>query len=62
MIDFKKSLRFSLILFYTKTLEIFGFGQNFRKWINILLGNSETRKKLLAFQLEIDSQLSNSRS
>ena len=33
--------------FIQKTLEIFGFGDNFRKWINILLGNSSTRKKLV---------------
>ena len=47
LVDFEKAFDSVSFSFIQKTLEIFGFGQNFRKWINILLGNSETRKKFV---------------
>ena len=47
LVDFEKAFDSVSFSFIQKTLEIFGFGQNFRKWINILLGKSETRKKIV---------------
>ena len=47
MIDFEKTFDSISLSFIQKTLDIFGFGQNFRKLINILLGNSEMRKKIV---------------
>ena len=37
--------------FIQKTLETFGFGKNFRKWINILLGNSDRGAKFTGVSL-----------
>ena len=51
MIDFEKAFDSVSFSFIQNTLEIFGFGPNFRKWINILLGNSETRKKFVGVSL-----------
>ena len=47
MIDFEKAFDSVSFSFIQSTLEIFGFGPNFRKWINILLGNSDTKKKFV---------------
>ena len=51
MIDFEKAFDSVSFPFIQSILEIFGFGPNFRKWINILLGNSDTKKSLLASHL-----------
>ena len=45
LVDFEKAFNSVSFAVIQNTLKIFGIGQNFRKWINILLGNSETRKK-----------------
>ena len=42
LVDFEKAFDSVSFSFIQKTLEIFGFGKNFRKWINILLGNTST--------------------
>ena len=47
LVDFEKAFDSVSFSFIQKTLEIFGFGDNFRKWINILLGNSSTRKRFV---------------
>ena len=45
LVDFEKAFDSVSSTFIQKTPEIFGFGENFRKWINILLGNSSTGAK-----------------
>ena len=51
MIDFEKAFDSVSFSFIQNTLEIFVFGPNFRKWINILLGNSEKKKKFVGVSL-----------
>ena len=40
LVDFEKAFDSVSFKFIQRTLEIFGFGENFCKWINILLGNT----------------------
>ena len=47
LVDFEKAFNSVSFSFIQNTIKIFGFGQNFRKWIDILLGNSETKKKFV---------------
>ena len=47
LVDFEKAFDSVSFKFIQKNLEIIGFGENFRKWIIILLGNSGTRKRLV---------------
>ena len=51
LVDFEKALDSVSFSFIQKTLEIFGFGDNFRKWINILLGISSTRKRFVCVSI-----------
>ena len=45
LIDFEKAFDSVSFEFIQTTLQIFGFGKNFRKWINIILGNSNQTAK-----------------
>ena len=47
LVNFEKVFNSVSFKFIQKNLEIIGFGENFRKWIIILLGNSGTRKRLV---------------
>ena len=42
LVYFEKAFDSVSFKFIQKTLEIFGFGKNFRKWIDILLGKTST--------------------
>ena len=54
LVDFEKAFDSVSFAFIQTTLELFGFGSNFRKWINIISGNSETHAKFMGVSVVKD--------